>query len=273
MLPKIYYIKYNSAWHKASKTEKYPPAFCASPRDRQTFARVCASTAQCTTGVFLKTEVTWVQLWKKWRANRPIKAQRCWKLPQSGFWIIVFISYGRNSKRSVRFPTVGEMLYKVKLCEQLTIQLYSLEKRMSWAWLASVYSKVVSNFVLFPSDFLVNGRFDIGKELSNKLSCIRFIVGLLEHREDDVSSSQDSTSDEEDSCDQNKELLKPDCLKFFDKIAGIYPFSDVEKLHMRNTLKLQVKVCVIRSLPNIKLWNIAQGHSIYIHTPPPPYPL
>ncbi|KAL9984057.1 hypothetical protein ACROYT_G006313 [Oculina patagonica] len=96
-------------------------------------------------------------------------------------------------------------------------------------------------------DFLVNGRFDIGKEISNKLSCIRFIVGLLEHREDDVSSSQDSTSDEEDSCDQNKGLLKPDCLKFFDKIAGIYPFSNVEKSHMRNTLKLQIILSHYRS--------------------------
>lgn len=99
--------------------------------------------------------------------------------------------------------------------------------------------------MLFLPDFLVNGRFDIRKELSNKLSCIRFIIGLLEHREDDVSSSQDSTSDEEDSCEQRKGLLKPDCLKFFDKIAGIYPFSDVEKLHMRNTLRLQVTMCLV----------------------------
>lgn len=90
-------------------------------------------------------------------------------------------------------------------------------------------------------DFLENRRFDIGKELSNKLSCIRFIVGLLEHREDPaVSSSQESSSDEEDSCEQSKRLLKPDCLKFFDKVAAIYPFSDVEKSHMRNTLKLQI---------------------------------
>ena len=93
----------------------------------------------------------------------------------------------------------------------------------------------------FLTDFLENGRFDIGKELSNKLSVIRFIVGLLEHRDDvAVSSSQESSSDEEDCCEQSKRLLKPDCLKFFDKVAGIYPFSDVEKSHMRNALKLQV---------------------------------
>lgn len=93
----------------------------------------------------------------------------------------------------------------------------------------------------FLTDFLENGRFDIGKELSNKLSVMRFIVGLLEHRDDvAVSSSQESSSDEEDCCEQSKRLLKPDCLKFFDKVAGIYPFSDVEKSHMRNALKLQV---------------------------------
>lgn len=95
--------------------------------------------------------------------------------------------------------------------------------------------------MLFLTDFLENRRFDIGKELSNKLSCIRFIVGLLEHREDvAVSSSQESSSDEEDCSEPSKRLLKPDCLKFFDKVAAIYPFSDVEKSHMRNTLKLQV---------------------------------
>ena len=100
---------------------------------------------------------------------------------------------------------------------------------------------VYSNLVLFLTDFLENRRFDIGKELSNKLSCIRFIVGLLEHRQDvTVSSSQESSSDEEDGCEHSKRLLKPDCLKFFDKVAAIYPFSDVEKSHMRNTLKLQV---------------------------------
>ena len=97
--------------------------------------------------------------------------------------------------------------------------------------------------MLFLTDFLENRRFDIGKELSNKLSCIRFIVGLLEHREYvnvAVSSSQESSSDEEDCSEPSKRLLKPDCLKFFDKVAAIYPFSDVEKSHMRNTLKLQV---------------------------------
>ena len=95
--------------------------------------------------------------------------------------------------------------------------------------------------MLFLTDFLENGRFDIGEELSNKLRCIRFIIGLLEHREDvSASSSQESSSDEEDCCEQSKRLLNSDCLKFFDKVATIYPFSDVEKLHMRNTLKLQV---------------------------------
>ena len=100
---------------------------------------------------------------------------------------------------------------------------------------------VSPELVPFLTDFLENGRFDIGKELSNKLICIRFIVGLLEHREDvTVSSSQQSSSDEEDCFDQSKRLLKPDCLKFFDKVVAIYPFSDVEKSHMRSTLKLQV---------------------------------
>ena len=134
-----------------------------------------------------------------------------------------------------------------KVMGTTSIQLYSIEDDVllvAVQCLLHFYSKNVSNFVLFIPDFLVNGRFDIGKELSNKLSCIRFIVGLVEHRED-VSSSQDSTSDEEESCEQSKRLLNPDCLKFFDKIAGIYPFSDVEKLHMRNTLKLQVTLCLI----------------------------
>jgi len=99
----------------------------------------------------------------------------------------------------------------------------------------------VFNFVQFVADFLENGRCDLGKELSDKLICIRFIVGLLEHREDvTVSSSQQSSSDEEDCYDQGKRLLKPDCLKFFDKVAAVYPFSDVEKSHIRSTLKLQV---------------------------------
>lgn len=116
----------------------------------------------------------------------------------------------------------------------------------SCASLFSLLLNNVFNFVLFLTDFLVNGRFDIGKDLSNKLSCIRFIVGLLEHREHDaVSSSQESSSDEEDCCEQSKRLLKPDCLKFFDKVAVIYPFSDVEKSHMRNTLKLQVTLDLI----------------------------
>lgn len=110
----------------------------------------------------------------------------------------------------------------------------------------------------FLTDFLENGRFDIGKELSNKLSVIRFIVGLLEHRDDvdvAVSSSQESSSDEEDCCEQSKRLLKPDCLKFFDKVAVIYPFSDVEKSHMRNTLKLQVILDLISTKQNaLKHW-------------------
>ncbi|KAJ7392362.1 Telomeric repeat-binding factor [Desmophyllum pertusum] len=84
-------------------------------------------------------------------------------------------------------------------------------------------------------DFLASRRFDIGEELSNKLNCIRFIVGLLEHQEDEPCASQES-SDEEDQ----EKGLRPECLKFFDKISGIYPFSDVEKSHMRNTLKLQI---------------------------------
>ena len=69
---------------------------------------------QCMVG-FLKTVVNWVLFGKKWRGKHPLKTALCWKLPQSGFWIIVFVSYGRNLKRSVRFLLVGEMLYKVKL--------------------------------------------------------------------------------------------------------------------------------------------------------------
>ena len=91
---------------------------------------------------------------------------------------------------------------------------------------------------------MLNGRFPIGEELSSKLSCIRFIIGLLERQDGDVCSSQESSpSDEEDRCEQtHKRLLGPDCLKFFDKITRIYPFSNVEKSHMKSSLKLQVNL-------------------------------
>lgn len=121
-----------------------------------------------------------------------------------------------------------------KLCYSLKMNKCRLE-------VALLFTRVnVSNFLLFLTDFLANRRFDIGEELSNKLNCIRFIVGLLEHQEVETCVSQES-SDEED---QDKGL-RPECLKFFDKISGIYPFSDVEKSHMRNTLKLQVNLYLI----------------------------
>ena len=55
---------------------------------------------------------------KKWRAKRPLAAL-CRKLSQNGIWTIVFISYGRNLKRNDRFLPVGEMLYKVKLWDNI----------------------------------------------------------------------------------------------------------------------------------------------------------
>lgn len=99
----------------------------------------------------------------------------------------------------------------------------------------------VANFILSLLDYLLKKRFDIGQELSNKLHCIRFILGLLEHQQADVSSSQETSSGEQSSEDESESrLLGCDCLKFFDKIVGIYPFSSVEKSHMRSILKLQV---------------------------------
>jgi len=94
-------------------------------------------------------------------------------------------------------------------------------------------------------DYLENKPFNIGQELSNKLHCIRFIIGLLEHQQADVPSSQQTCSEEQSEDERESTLLGCDCLKFFDKIAQIFPFSDVEKSHMRNTLKLQVSFCTL----------------------------
>ena len=56
----------------------------------------------------------------------------------------------------------------------------------------------------------------------------------------DVHPSQESSSSSSSEDENESRLLGCSCLKFFDKIAGIYPFSDVEKVHMRSILKLQV---------------------------------
>ena len=95
-------------------------------------------------------------------------------------------------------------------------------------------------------DYLMNKKFDIGQELSNKVQCIRFIIGLLESQQVDDCASQESSGEEQSSEDENESrFLGCDCLSLFDKIAKIYPFSDVEKSHMRNALKLQVYTIVL----------------------------
>ena len=90
------------------------------------------------------------------------------------------------------------------------------------------------------SDYLENKPFVIGQELSTKLHCIRFIIGLHEHRPTDSQFSQSSTYSSSTEDENESRLLGHGCLNYFDKITGIYPFSDVEKSHMRSALKLQV---------------------------------
>ena len=104
--------------------------------------------------------------------------------------------------------------------------------------------------VLSLLDYLMNKKFDIGQELSNKVQCIRFIIGLLEHQQaDDCASQESSGTEEQFSEDENESrFLGCDCLNFFDKVVKIYPFSDVEKSHMRSALKLQVCYCIV--VPN-----------------------
>ena len=90
------------------------------------------------------------------------------------------------------------------------------------------------------SDYLENKPFVIGQELSTKLHCIRFIIGLHEHQPTDSQFSQSSTYSSSTEDENESRLLGQGCLNYFDKITGIYPFSDVEKSHMRSALKLQV---------------------------------
>ncbi|XP_027041714.1 telomeric repeat-binding factor 1-like isoform X2 [Pocillopora damicornis] len=92
-------------------------------------------------------------------------------------------------------------------------------------------------------DYLLSGRHsEVGKELSDKLNCIRFIIGLWECQEDDVGGSQESSpSDDEGHCEQiEKGMLGPECLKFFEKVTCIFPFSQAERSHMKSSLKLQI---------------------------------
>ena len=76
------------------------------------------------------------------------------------------------------------------------------------------------------------------------MHCIRFLIGLVENYQgDNVSSSQESSSEEQLTEDENDvRLLGCDCLKFFDKILQnlMFPFSNAERSHMRSALKLQV---------------------------------
>lgn len=92
-------------------------------------------------------------------------------------------------------------------------------------------------------DYLLSGRHsEVRKELSDKLNCIRFIIGLWECQEDDVGGSQESSpSDDEGHCEQiEKGMLGPECLKFFEKVTCIFPFSQAERSHMKSSLKLQI---------------------------------
>ena len=90
------------------------------------------------------------------------------------------------------------------------------------------------------SDYLENKPFVIGQELSTKLHCIRLIIGLHEHQPTDTQFSLSSTNSSSTEDENESRLLGHGCLNYFDKITKIYPFSDVEKSHMRSALKLQV---------------------------------
>lgn len=80
----------------------------------------------------------------------------------------------------------------------------------------------------------------MGQELTHKVQCIRFLLGLVEDHQGEAASSQESISEEQSSEDENEVRLL-DCLKFFDKVAEMFPFSNAERSHMRSSLKLQVQ--------------------------------
>lgn len=81
----------------------------------------------------------------------------------------------------------------------------------------------------------------MGQELTHKVQCIRFLIGLVEdHQGDNIASSQESISEEQSTDDENEVTLL-ECLKFFDKVADMFPFSNAERSHMRSSLKLQVQ--------------------------------
>lgn len=91
------------------------------------------------------------------------------------------------------------------------------------------------------ADYLENKQFHVEQELTHKVQCIRFLIGLVEdHQGDNVALSQESNSEEQSSEDENEVRLL-DCLKFFDKVAEMFPFSNAERSHMRSSLKLQVQ--------------------------------
>lgn len=81
--------------------------------------------------------------------------------------------------------------------------------------------------------------------MSNKVQCIRFIIGLVDLQQGDVQSSQESSEELFSEEESESRLLGCDCVVFFDKIVKIYPFSSAEECHMRNALKLQVHFSVL----------------------------
>ncbi|XP_029212911.2 telomeric repeat-binding factor 2-like isoform X2 [Acropora millepora] len=96
-------------------------------------------------------------------------------------------------------------------------------------------------------DYLENKQFHVEQELTHKVQCIRFLIGLVEdHQGDNVASSQESNSEEQSSEDENEVRLL-DCLKFFDKVAEMFPFSNAERSHLRSSLKLQIVLSLYRN--------------------------
>ena len=113
------------------------------------------------------------------------------------------------------------------------------------------------------SDYLENKPFVIGQELSTKLHCIRFIIGLHKHQPTDSQFSQSSTYSSSTEDEIESRLLGQGCLNYFDKITGIYPFSDVEKSHMRSALKLQVSPLLF-ILKEVFQWTTLQHFHYYL---------
>ena len=78
--------------------------------------------------------------------------------------------------------------------------------------------------MLFLLSDLQNKVEQCSEEMADKLCCMRLICGLCKVQNEDASPAS----------------LVLQCLNMFDKVLEIYPYSPVEKSHMRSVVKLQV---------------------------------